>query len=247
MSRRKNIDFILKNWDYSPGEVKARLVRGDDGRELLQMRIDMGVVQLEVANRPDGVRPHGAETYFDYLLAQNVGEGEEFRLTEEQCAEVDREFVQFYQRRICWLALGEFKRAIRDADHSLAFMDFVRGCSPSDDWTTSHEQYRPFILFHRTQAAANACIADDRPERAIEEVNQGLERIRKCFVDVDAEDHFDDDELVARLKDLREKIRQHYDIGKTLGEQLAEAVANEQYEEAARLRDEIAKRGRGKR
>ena len=146
--KRQDIDQILKRWKFEPGEVSARLIRGGDGRELLQMRIDMGVLQLEVDNRPDGARPGGAETYFDHLLALSVREGEGFVLDEEQCAE-----------------------------------------------------------------------ADDLEE----------------------------DELVARLDELRESVREHYHLGRTLNEQLAEAVAAEEFEKAARLRDEIAKRASSRR
>lgn len=242
MARKRHIDQILQQWAYEPGEVSARLVRGADERELLQMRIDMGILQLEVSGRPDGTRPGGAETYFDYLLALAVHEGKDFALTEDQCAEADREFVQFYQRRICWLALREFPRAVRDADHSLAFMDFVRSCSPNEQWTVSHEQYRPFILFHRTQAAALAALEDRGPEAAIEEINTGLSRIREFFREYEAEERFDDDELVERLEQLRQSLRDHYQIGRTLHERLEDAVASEQYELAAQLRDEIARR-----
>ena len=243
MAKRRDIDFILREWEYEAGEVSARLVRTSDGREVLQMRIDMGLLQLEVANRPDGAQPHGAETYFDYLLALSIRAGDGFQLNEDQCAEADREFVQFYQRRICWLALREFHRAVMDADHSLAFMDFVRGCSPDEDWTISHEQYRPYIMFHRTQAAALAELEEKRPEAAIEEINRGLQKMREYFVDAEAEDRFEENELVARLDQLRESLRDHYHISRTLHEQLADAVASEQYELAAELRDQIERRG----
>lgn len=246
MAKRQHIDTILKDWEYEPGEVAARLVRGADGREVLQMRVDMGILQLEVEGRPDGARPGGAQTYFDYLLALVVHDGNDFSLSEEQCGECDREFVQFYQRRICWLALREFHRAVRDADHSLAFMDFVREHSPSEEWTMSHEQYRPFILFHRTQAAALADLEEHGPEAAIEEINQGLNRIRDFYTEVDAEERYADDDLVERLNQLRESLRDHYHIGRTLQEQLDDAVASEQYELAAKLRDEIARRNGGK-
>lgn len=244
MAKRQNIDSILKDWNYEPGEVAARVVRGADGRDVLQMRIDMGLLQLEVDGRPDGSRPGGAETYFDYLLALAVHDGEEFSLSEEQCNEADREFVQYYQRRICWLALRDFRRAVRDADHSLAFMDFVGEHSPSEEWTMSHEQYRPFILFHRTQAAALAELEENGPEAAIGQINLGLDRIREFYVDVEAEERFADDELAERLNQLRESLRDHYHVGRTLQEQLDDAVASEEYEQAARLRDEIAKRNR---
>jgi hypothetical protein len=134
MARRQDIDQILQNWPYEPGEVSARLVRGSDGREVLQMRVEMGILQLEVEGRPDGQRPSGNETYFDHLLETALHEGDSFELNSEQCTMADREFLQFYHRRICWLALREFRRAVRDADHSLAFMDFVRAHSPTTRW-----------------------------------------------------------------------------------------------------------------
>jgi hypothetical protein len=245
---KKDIDHILSDWAYEPGDVSARLVRAGDGREVLQMRIEMGVLQLEVAGRPDRTRPGGAETYFDYLMALAIHEGDDLVLSDEQCQEVDREFLQFYHRRICWLRLREFRRAVRDADHSLALMDFVRKCSPNEEWTMSHEQYRPFILFHRTQAAALSVLEEKAenqgPERAIEEIGGGLERMRAFFAEHEAEERYDEDEMVQRLSELRESLREHYHVGRTLSERLAEAIAAEQYELAARLRDELAKRVR---
>jgi hypothetical protein len=240
----QHLDDILRSWPHVPGEVNARLVKGSDGREVIQLRIEMGVMQLEVDHRPDGARPGGAETYFDYLLALAIHRGDDFVLNEEQCAEADREFVQFYQRRICWLALRKYRLAVRDADHSLALMDFVRHCSPSQEWTQSHEQYRPYILFHRTQAAALAELEERGPEAAIEQINEGLERIRQCWSKGEREEEAPEDELIERLVELREQLREHFHVGLTLRERLAEAVAREQYELAARLRDEIARRRR---
>jgi hypothetical protein len=240
----KNLDELLRNWEYVPGQVTARLARAVDGREVIQMRVDMGVLQLEVDNRPDGTRPGGAETYYDYLVGLAVADGDEFELTEEQCLEVDREFMQFYQRRLCWLAMKDFARAMRDADHNLGLMDFVSQHSPSEEWTASHEQYRPFVLFHRTYAAAMAEVEGKHHDRAIDEINKGLDRVREFFIKFDALEHFDQDELVEQLVKLRESLRARFEVGKTLNEQLNHAVANEQYELAARLRDKIAKRRR---
>ena len=46
-------------------------------------------------------------------------------------------------------------------DHTIAFMDFVRDHSPSDEYTQAHEQYRGFVLFHRTQAATSLAMERD--------------------------------------------------------------------------------------
>jgi hypothetical protein len=242
MARRFDIDRVLQGWPFRPGEVLARWVKGGDGRQLIQMRIDLGVLQLEVDGRPDGEHPGGNETYFDFLVAESVREGEGFELSAEQCAEADREFFQYYHRRICWLALREFRRAATDADHSLAFMDFVQNHSPDEEWTMSHEQYRPFVLFHRVQAGSLAELEEHGPESAIEEINRGLSRFRDLFAQYELLEQFETDELVARLIELKESVRSHYQVGRTLNEQLADAVAAEQYELAAELRDQLARR-----
>jgi len=245
MAAARDIDSILKSWEFQPGEVTARLLKARDGRQVLQMRVDMGVLQMETDLRPDGQRPHGAETYYDYLVGEVIREGGDFRLSKEQCAEADREFIQFYHRRLCWLSLREYHRAARDADHSLAFMDFVREHSADDEWTLSHEQYRPFVLFHRVQATALAALQDEGPEAAIGELNRGLERFRELFARYDAAEQFDQDELVKRLLEMRESVRQRYEIGRTLDEQLAEAIRLENYELAAQIRDKIRGPGSG--
>ncbi len=242
MARRQHIDHILRSWSHQHGEVAARIVRGDDGRDVLQMRLEMGLLQMEVEGRPDGGRPHGYETYYDYLMSLAFKNGERFALKKTQCREVDREFVQFYHRRICWLALGEHGNAARDADHTLALMDLSSAYCPSDRWVASHEQYRPFVLFHRTQARAFAALEHDGPEQAMEEINDGLDRLRCLLEQDDAEEMYGDGELVDQLVTLKESLRKHYAIGPTLTEQLAEAIAREQYERAAQLRDEIQRR-----
>ena len=48
--------------------------------------------------------------------------------------------------------------------------------------------------------------------------------------------------MVRRLMELRETLRERFDVGPTLDEQLAEAIAAEEYEKAARIRDEMARR-----
>ena len=247
MSDRHDIDFILREWPFKPGVIAARLVRAGDGREVLQMRIEMGLLQMEIAGRPDGERPGGADTCLAWLNDLMRQQGDSFVLGDEHRMEIDREFLQFYHRRICCLALRQFVRAVADADHTLALIDFVTAHSSDPQWTASHEQYRPFVLFHRIQAAAMLALQDSGPEAAIETIDRGLERMREVFGNFGAEEEFGRDELVNQLAVMRESLREEYRVGKTLAEQLADAVASEEYERAARLRDEIARRRGGPR
>jgi hypothetical protein len=242
MARRDNIDRILRDWPFDPQAANVRVVKGESGREVIQMRVDMGLLQLETTGRPDGARPQGFESYYDYLVGEAVHLGDEFVMSEDQCAEADREFVQFYHRRNCWLRLRQFRQAVDDADHTLGLMDFCRDHSPDDSWTVSHEQYRPYVLFQRTQADALAELEEKGPQPAVSCIERGLERIREVFEEHDAEEHYDEDEMVGRLRELRDSLREQFDDESLLRQKLSEAVAAEQYELAARLRDELAKR-----
>ncbi len=251
MERKQDIDEILKQWPFDPQSVNVRMLDSAK-RRVLQMRVDMGILQLETDGRPDGNRFQGATTYFEFLQRKSNQTEDQFELDEDNCVEIDREFVQFYHRRVCWLQLKEFTLAVRDADHTLGLMDFCKEHSPDEQWTISHEQYRPFVLYHRTQAAALAHInGEDEDEEledplmaelAIEEVNVGLEKLRGLFVEYDAEEQFDEDELVQRLTEFREGLREKYSVGLTLNERLEKAVEDEDYEMAAKLRDELSKR-----
>jgi hypothetical protein len=240
-NEHSDIDFVLQQWPFKPGVIAARLVRAGDGRELIQMRIEMGLLQMETTGRPDGEHPGGVDTCLDWLgeLARSHGKG--FALNEEQCMEIDREFVQYYHRRICYLALRQFAPAIADAEYTLQLMDLVSAYSPNPQWTLSHEQYRPFVLFHRIQATSMLDLEQHGPEAAIETIGRGLNEMRQVFTKFGAEEQFDSDELVGQLAVMKESLREEYRLGKTLAEQLTDAVANEEYERAARLRDEIAK------
>src|SRR6201986_5023572 len=66
----KDIASILKGWDYETGAINVRKVDGLDGSPKLQMRLDLGLLQMELSGRPDGHRPHGCESLLEYFEKQ---------------------------------------------------------------------------------------------------------------------------------------------------------------------------------
>ncbi len=249
---RRDLDDVIQGWPYDPepGEVLAREVRARDGRTVLQVRIELGVLQLEVGGRPDGLRPHGFVSYLDYLRHSAASRGPvqggkpslAWAMSEQQRNETDREFIQFYHRRVAWLSLRRYDKAIQDADHTLALMDFVRRHGGDADYIASHEQFRGLVLFHRTQAATAMALERRKPEEAIDILREGVENLadhqRAWWDDHDA-DESPNPTLVEQLRGLENEIRKNFSVEKTLREQLDEAVASEDYEAAARLRDRI--------
>jgi hypothetical protein len=253
---RRDVDDAIQGWAYEPepGGIIAREVRARDGRTVIQVRVELGVLQMEVGGRPDGTRPHGFVTYLDYLRHRAAGralapgtKAPPWAMSREHCVAADREFVQFYHRRVAWLALQHYDRALADADHTLALMDFVRRHGGDEEYVGSHERFRGLVLFHRTQAAAALALERRKPDEAIDAVRDGIERLN-AHQSQWAAAHEDLDTpnptLVEQLNVLEDEIRKNFAVEKTLREQLDEAVAVEDYERAARLRDQIRNRTR---
>lgn len=234
------LDILLSEWPLDPKSMTVRQVHGPHGRHVVQMRIEMGVLQLETEGRPGGDHPFGAPTMLDYIQSRVASSADEYVLSEDECFECDREFIQFYHRRVCWLTLKEFDRAAADARHTLALMDLCRKHSPDDNWTISHEQYRPFVIYHRVQADAMSLLDRDDPSAAIEAINQAIQEVEAAF-EANQDDESEREHLIARLVEMRETLRERFGVGRTLHEQLADAVAAEHYELAAKLRDALAR------
>jgi hypothetical protein len=243
-SRDRDIDALLKDWAFRPGLPLVRKLAGPDGRELLQMRVDMGVLQLEASGRPDGERPHGFDTYYEYLVSLVFEEGETFHLDEDRCIEIDREFYQFYHRRICWLALKDYQRAVRDADHTLRLMDFSSANAPDADWVLMHEQYRPFVMFHRLQSRAFISLEQGNPSEAVSVLDEGLAQLEGLLRQGDDITTYESDAFADKLRQMRGSIVEQFELGPSLTQQLADAIAAEQYERAARIRDQIQNQAR---
>ena len=93
MKRQTHLDDLLEKWAFDPSTLNVRLVKGKDGRDVIQMRVDMGILQLETTGRPDGEQYEGHETALDFLQNLNL-EKPDSPLTEQQCMDVDREFMQ---------------------------------------------------------------------------------------------------------------------------------------------------------
>ena len=77
MSRSPDVRQFLDSWPYDP-ENYVRLERGVDGREIILVRLPMGLEEYEVDGRPDGKRVQNSESALEYqqtrlTAAKNAG------------------------------------------------------------------------------------------------------------------------------------------------------------------------------
>ena len=248
----KDINEILENWPGEQTEQSARKIVGLDGTELVQLRIDMGILQMFVDGRPDGERPFGQPSLLDHLRRVALAQPEP-SVDADMWNELDREIMQYYHRRRALLILaahshadgkssdaaGYYVRAVRDADHNLQIMDFIKTHCGDEEYVESHERYRPFVLMHRTLAEAQSELIRDDPDEAIELLKAGVRTIEEAYRQGGQADLASQDPSLAQLRVLEQQVRSEHHVVQTLQEQLDVAVLNEEFERAAALRDRL--------
>lgn len=248
----KDLNEILEGWEYEGlDRVVARRITGLDGKEKIQLRIEMGVLQMELEGRPDGTQPNGFESLLDYYHhrlerhRRRYGSDEGFELNHEECVELQRESLQYYHRRISLIAAKEFDRAATDAEHNLQILDLLKAYATNpEDWIRS-EQYRAFIITHRTKARVLASLDRGRYQEALNRLEEGIHNIKEVFDSWGRSDLAEHSAEIASLEHLKNEILSRKPITRRerLERELREAVEREEYETAARLRDQLRAMG----
>src|SRR5881397_823824 len=121
-----DISHLLDRWEYRPGQVMVRRFVGKDGQEKIQLRVDLGILQMNAQGRPDGKRPCGAPSYYEHLLQKSKqSPAADFTLTPEDVAKIQLEALQYHHRYICLLQLEDYAGVVRDTDRNLRLFEFV--------------------------------------------------------------------------------------------------------------------------
>src|SRR5438094_5983576 len=148
-----DISHLLEQWDYQPGQVAVRKFKTKDGTEKIQLRVDLGLLQMNASGRPDGKRPFGRESLFDHFQARlekqrraNPGAGDDYTLKAEDCAKLQQEAIQYHHRYICLFQLEDYEAVIRDTNRNAAVFDFVDEYAESEELAYSLEQSRSQLL-----------------------------------------------------------------------------------------------------
>ena len=233
----------LTEWPHEPGSVAARRVQCNDGKPRLQLRVDLGILQMNEHGRPDGRRPHGYATLLDYhqTLARTSPPGALGPLTQEECAALQLEAAQFYHRYLAYSALGELPGVVEDCAHNLAIIDLVLTRAQGQPAADALAQLYPFVRMMHARAKAELFIDGDAPDQAAKAIQQAIRDIRALARREGLEEptgHLREIEaLTSLLVSLRN--RKIEPLRERLERQLEQAVSEEDFERAARLRDAL--------
>jgi hypothetical protein len=241
----EDISHILRHWEYDP-EDTVRIIKADDGRQVMQVRQPLGIEQYELDGRPDGKRPHGKSTFLEVMIERSqeyINEhdtDEAFAIEKEEMQQLQNEGVIMYYRYLHLFQLGDYKRTVRDTEHNLKLCDFIESYAEDFDEAKDTLQYRPYII--RMNAISNAMIS----------LHNNLKQISKQVIE----------DAIAKIKDmpeidtpafqfekvrslnylrvaLKQVLEKNLDPVEKLKKELQEAIEAEEYERAAQIRDKL--------
>ena len=241
----EDISRILNNWEFDAEDICARKIVGQDGREKLQVRVDLGMIQMDLDGRPDSKRPYGKESLLGHfqkeVVKQESRSDKSFELTDKDCDRLGQEGLQYYHRYVCLLRLGDYDRVIADTRHNLGIFDFVNRFSGSDEQKLLFEQYRPYVTMINTRAQGELRLLEEDYDGALKIVDEGIHQIESMLEVLDELESSDESEEIFALQTWRDEIGRNRPITlkQRLAQQLQEAIAEEKYERAASLRDRL--------
>jgi hypothetical protein len=239
-----DLNTILKDWPHESGSIKVRKITGLDGREKLQLRVDLGVLQMEMTGRPDGRRPHGCESLLEYhqkRAARAEAKGQPYQLTPEQCAELQQEGIQYYHRYLSLFQIGDFEGVVRDTQRNLELIDFVAEHTDREEFAWSLQQFRPYVLMMNTRARASIFLGQGKFSEAIAEIERGRDAIVEFLQQSNFPELVSKSAEIAFLDEWLEEVKAKRPLSKleSMQREMESAIAKELYERAAELRDAI--------
>jgi hypothetical protein len=150
-----------------------------------------------------------------------------------------REGLQYYHRYLAAFHLQRYDLVVRDTERNLRLFAFVVRHATRQRDRLEFDQYRPYVTMMNARARALQSLERNEHAAALAHVDSGIERIR-AFLESYEQPEAECMELGFLLRWRREidAARPQGPVER-LEEQLTLAIALEDYEEAARIRDQL--------
>ena len=244
-----DISDILGEWDYDP-HMNARIIAAADGCQKLQIRLRLGLIQMELDGRPDAQKPYGCESVLEYYRRQlderDAGEG--FVIDHDAWEELSAEGILFYERYAVLFQLGDYERTACDTERNLAMFDLVQEYAERPEDVAALEQYRPYLIRMNRASTAMSLLQQERLEEARATIEQALRELDELdevhTVIFEQEMHRARSMLEGMLREIGERYEKPSRLD-AVRQELERAVREERYEDAARLRDHLRELGEG--
>ncbi len=245
-----DIQPTLEDWPYDADQISVRKIMSADGAVRIQMRVELGLLQMESEDRPDGLKPFESASLLDYHRGRLAdyekrnGTTLGFTISPNQCHELRYEASIYYRRYVALFVLEDFEDVITDTRHNLDIFDLCRDCAREQEDRSCLESHRPYLLMMDARARAYHALQEDEPASALAHVNRGIMHLKSYFADFDQPELEENSEELVMLNRLATEVAQHIpeDSLVITHRALRAAIEQEQFEEAAKLRDRLKER-----
>lgn len=210
------IDEIMDVVDFN-SDKPVKVVKSSDGRDVVLIRSNpFTITRIYVTGRPDGKRPHGRDSYYDYFMEQyedyvkRHGSDEGFALTAEDWATLFNEATDRYLRYLIFASIKRWEDVRRDTTINIRLSDFAKKYAPPEiAWQIY--QYKGYMLMMRAIANAELKLMKIDYKGAMEELDKGISEIGKFCAECLKEGH-DEAEAITRDKYLNNLVQYRSDI-----------------------------------
>jgi hypothetical protein len=210
------LDEILDSLAFDAAHP-VRIIRIADGREVVIVQSNAFTIsRIYAAGRPDGKKPHGRNSYYDYFreqledYKQKHGSDEGFRLTPEDWRVLFQESSDRYARYLFFAGLKRWADVKRDTETNMAVAEMARKYAPSEiAWGIY--QYKGYMLMMNGIANAElSLMANDRQE-ALHQIDVAIGRIGQFCGDC-LREGYGDAENITRERYLSNLIEYRTDL-----------------------------------
>ncbi|TFG62032.1 MAG: excinuclease ABC subunit B [Spirochaetales bacterium] len=241
----KDISKLLEDWEYDP-DNSVRIVHAEDGRQIMQVRLPLGLEQYEMDGRPDGRKLSAKDTVLDemqdrlsgHIMEHATSDG--FSISNKDFMLLQNEGILFYYRYLQLFQIGDFERTARDTEHNLRICEMVEKFAEKVEDKASILQYKPYILRINAIAKAMLSLHKNLKLMARKVIESAIVEIKKMpEIDTPAF-HFEKIRSINYLKTaLKQILEKQDDPVEQLKSELEEAIKAEEYEKAAEIRDRL--------
>ncbi len=226
----RDLRALLLDWPHDPERLNARVLEVEEGRTVLQVRVELGILQMEIEGRPDGGEDVLAKT--EAMLAADA----EASIDADLAAALRHEALQVHQRYVAMLALERYEDVVNDTRRNLRVFDLCHRHAVDAEDRTVLERFRPQVIATRARAAALTALRGERVPEARRLLEEAVEEIRHSLPDGTAEPP-----ECAMLEGMRDVLQPKLPVSQRheLERRIQAAITAENYELAAILRDEL--------
>ena len=204
----------------------------EDGREVIVVQPNAFTIsRIYATGRPDGMRPHGVDSYYDYFFAklrmyeEQHGTREGFELESDEWEILFEESFHRYTRYLLFAGIKRWQDVQRDTAANIDVTNLARECAPSEIAWQSY-QYKGYMLMMHSIANAELSLQEDDNETALGHIDAGIQQIGEFCGECLREEH-GEAENITRERYLSNLIEFRSDL-EALETETAESESDEE-------------------